>query len=822
MLLTEFNLVKHIKEYNRSYGTNHLVNTDFGFELFSPAHIQNINDSIKSINEGYDLYLLSDNDIARWEIKQNQLKSHIELINQATIGKLDLIKDTINYLKSDDVTDLNVRLNSLKAWHKWLATQAKIEYDEKIAKQHIFSSNTEICNEEIKTKLIIARFNDTAVYKLAKETLPYLFEYIKRARKKLLIGKHSIPQDICNKYFKYLTDFEKSLKNLQSYFCNSMLERLKAFDESKGRYSNPLYLNACKANPAHTFPTQPYRMSSNEFAFFHEYVEKSGNFEAKKQLSKCSWFIGSATISTTIVKTHDNGQIIVPEHLAKFIPLKKRWPKWLFGDINLRQDLFKQNALLFASLKFHVNKPEYFIDIYDAKSCLAPIEEIKLQEKLIEQSILKLESPPFNNISWYSFGTKGLCREWKSTLQDQKVKLIENKFALAERLIGCLKSQIVNPIQVPWETYKVLLNLSTELEQLIKQNNVHRALQDKMYSINTTLSQYASLTKFLESVNKLAKGELPAGDQLDFLHRYIDGRSSVEPNFLESFKQYCKPEINAIKNQLYLELKTDLFSHRSKDDLEKQSKLVVSYYSLLSKTKVNLDDKYITQRIKKLFLRCLQDMLSQNHNQCPIAFKECKALIKQLGKNVKYLDKDLSEHIEELEKQKLETSILFYVNCKSIAISLSDELTKQHFNKELSKFDDEVINYLEQKSLSREVITSLLKIRGKLISGNAIESLNLTPSDKKLLDIDTQQNSSNILDLLLNSSKAHHVKASLDSDISSAKKPQIIKTLSQSISQFLSRSKYLSPSLQNKKWFAKQYVDETIINSNPTNLSFKF
>jgi hypothetical protein len=820
MLLTEFNLAKHIKEYNRINDTNHLERTHFGFELFSLAHIQNINDSIKSINEGYDLYLLSDDDLSRCELKQNQLKNHIELINQATIGKLALIKDTINYLKSNDVINLNERLNCIKRWHLWLAAQAKIEYDEKIAKQHIFTSNTEICDEEIKAKLIIARFNDTAVYKLAKETLPYLFEYIKRARKKLLIGKHSIPQDIGDKYFKYLTDFEKSLKYLQSYFCNSMLERLKAFDESKGRYSNPLYLKASKTNPALSYPAQPYRMSSNEFVFFHEYIEKHGNFEAKKQLSKCSWFVDCSSLTTTIVKTQDNGNIITPVRLAHYIPLKKRWPNWLFGDINLRQDLFKQNALLFASLKFHVNKPEYFIAIYDPKLCLAPIEEIKLQEKLIEESILKLESPPFNNISWYSFGTKNLCHEWKSTLQDQKVKLIENKFALAERLISCLKSQIVNPIQVPWETYKVLLNLSTELEQLIKQNNVHRALQDKMYSINTTLSQYASLTKFLESVNKLAKGELPAGDQLDFLHRYFDGRSSVEPNFLESFKQYCEPEINAIKNQLYLELKTDPFSHRSKDDLEKQSKLVVSYYSLLSKTKVNLDDKYITQRIKKLFLRCLQDMLSQNHNQCPIAFKECKALIKQLGKNVKYLDKDLSEHIESLEKQKSESPILFYINCKSIFISLGNALIKQRFNKEMTQLDHEIISVLDKKGLSAEVITSLLKIRDKLIKGDFLETL--TPSDKKVLEIYSAQNTSNLLDLLNLSAKAHHVKASLDSDISSAKKPQIIKTLSQSISQFLSRSKYLSPSLQNKKWFAKQYIDETIIKNNSTNLSFNF
>jgi hypothetical protein len=819
MLLTEFNLAKHIKEYNRINGTNHLESTDFGFELFSAAIIKNTSNLIKSVNEGYNLYLLSDNDISRCDFKQNQLKSHIGLINQAKIGKLGLIKDTINYLKSDDVTDLNVRLNSLKAWHKWLATQAKIEYDEKIAKQHIFSSNTEICDEEIKTKLIIARFNDSAVYKLAKETLPYLFKYIKRARKKLLIGKHSIPQDIGDKYFKYLADFEKNLKNLQTHLCNSMLERLKAFDESKGRYSNPLYFKASKTNPALSSPVQPYRMSSNEFAFFHEYVEKHGDFEAKKQSYIKSWFKRSSSLSTTIVNTQDNGQIIVPVHLAKFIPLKKRWPKWLFGDINLRQDLFKQNALLFASLKFHANKPEYFIDIYDSKSCLAPIEEINNQENLIEESLRILESSPFNKISWYSFGTKDLCREWKSTLQDKKVKLIENKFALAERLISCLKSQIVNPIQVPWETYKVLLNLSTELEQLIKQNNVHRALQDKMYSINTTLSQYASLTKFLESVNKLAKGELPESEQLGFMHRYIESRTATEPNFLESFKKYCEPELNDIKTHLYKQLKIDPFSHKTAADLQKQQKLIISFVGILKKTESSLDDKYINNRIRKLFLNYLQHMLSSNYEQCANTFKESKSLISLMGIDVKYLDKNLIEHIESLEKQKLESPILFYVNCKSMIISLGNDLLKQRFNKEMMQLDDEIISALDKKGLSDEVITSLLKIRDRLIKGDALETL--TPSDRKVLEIDSEQNTSHLLDLLNLSAKAHQVKYTLDNDMPSAKKPQFIKNLSQSISKFLSQGNELSTSLKKKKWFAKQYVDETIINSNPTDMSFK-
>jgi hypothetical protein len=820
MLLTEFNLAKHIKEYNRINGTNHLESTDFGFELFSAAIIKNTSNLIKSVNEGYNLYLLSDNDISRCDIKQNQLKSHIELINQATIGKLGLIKDTISYLKSDNVIDLNERLNSIKTWHKWLFDQAKSEYEIEIAKQHIFSSNTENNHDESETKLMIARFSDTAVYKLAKETLPYLIMYLKNARKKLINGKHSIPQDICDKYFQFLNCFERDLKNLQSHFCNSMLERLKAYDQSKGKYSNPLYLKVSKTKPAHTFPTQPYKMSSNEFAFFHEYVEKHGNFEAKKQLSKSSWFIGCPSLSTTIVKTQDNGFIIAPEHLAKYIPLKKRWPNWLFGDINLRQDLFKRNALLFASLKFHACKHEYFIDIYDPKSCLAPIEEIQHQENLIEESLRMLESAPINKISWYSFGTKNLCREWKNTLQVQKVKLIENKLDLAVRFIKCLKSEIVNPIQVPWETYKLLLNLSQELEQLVKQDHINKALQDKMYFINTTLSQYASLTKFLDVVNKLAKGELPVDEQLDFLHRYIDGRSSVESNFLESFKKYCEPELNDIKTQLYKQLKISPFSHKTTADLRKQQKLIISFVGILKKSESNVDEKYINDRIRKLFLNYLQHLLSDKYEQCTDTFKECKSLIYLMGSDVKYLDKNLSEHIESLEKQKLESPILFTVNCKSIAISLANDLSKQYFNKELSRFDKEIIQLLEQKGLSSEVITSLFKIRDRFMKGDTKESL--TPSDKKVLEIDSSQNTSHLLDLLNLSTKVHQVKTTLDSDMPSLKKPQVIKDLSASISKFLSQNQNYSQNLQNRKWFAKQYVDETVISSNPTDLSFKF
>lgn len=828
MLLKTFDLANHIKEYNRIKGTHHLDDTSFECFYFKKEILSEINTKINNINEFYDLFLFDTQDSQYIKGQQNALRDSKELLNDS-IAKKASLSDVSKKMHCivDDMNIFQSSINKKITWRNWLLAQSNTRYDYELAQWQNKvpkPDNFDKFKNEVKAKLLIARFNDRGVYFIAKMSLPDLSTYSKKAKKYLSSKHHQIPKEIKDKYQKYLDDLCQDIKHLQKMIIESMVERLEAYDESRGSYTNPLFSKAKKLNPALNEPRQPYNITSDEFTFFHEYIEKHGSFEDKKRLHKCSWFISSSDLQTKIIKTQDNGYIIAPEHLVSFVPIKKRWPQWLFSDVNLRQDIFKQSTLLFANLKFQYHKPAPFIDIYDPKSCLDPIEDIKQSESLICDSLDKLSKPPFNKVSWYSFGTKALCRKWKKILEVQQLKIIERKFDLAERYINCLNSSVVSSLNIPWETYTILLTLSQELEQLVKDNRVNTSFQNKFLSINTTLTKYASEFKFIDGLNKMAKGEVLEDDKLDYLNRYIDSRVISEPTFFESFKKYCEPQIISIKEQLYKQLKIDPFSLKTTAELQKHQKLITNLCNILEKTETLEKNEKFDKQIKKYFLKYLQHLLCNNNIHSDNHANTGKAIISILGKNITYLEKSLMDHIENLCSQKLDNPILFKINCKTLIITLGSKFLEQRFNKEIKQFDNELLKFIKEKNndLNDDVIISLVKkIRCQLVNGTSIESLNITPAEQIVFSGITLNTSTNILTLVQCSAKAHQVKETFEKETTINNKTETVRILSQSISKCLSQNPHIPQVMQNKKWFEKQYIDEIVLSYNPIEISIK-
>lgn len=876
MIIKSFNLEEQIKQYNNIHNKEQLDTATFGFKYFDSHFAETIRQLIDSINNSHELYIFNDEESQYIKTLQQTLRVVIDDYQTAKVkpsyqkggiyNKLPLTEEQINAL--------NLSIQGKNEFYKW------VDVNWKELNKKLLDSNLTLTDDlyefaiNWKRHSVLARCNDNAIYQIASVLVPHLIIYIVNARKELSNNSHQIPAEIAQNYKHYLTTLEQDIDKLQITLVESMLARLQAFDESRGCYSNPvihfsetinLKINfnprdkSIQSQNLRISPIQPYDITKEQFSYFHQYIEKHGSHIHRKQLYKISWFRENSSIQTTVLETQDNGLIIVPVNLKFFIPLKKRWPNWLFSDINIRQDIFKESSLLFASLLHAENKPSYFIDIYDCTSFKKPLEEIKRCETLLLDAQSNLTKPPISQVSWFSFGTKRLINKWQLYIEERKLNVIEKKFDLAERLINCLKSQAVSQIDIPWQSYEILFDLSQELENLIKNKTINQALQQKMYTINSTLSKYASVNKLIIIINKLSKVTLPTDAELDYLHRFIDSHVKTDPQFLVSFKQFCEPQLKLIVEQYLKQLKINIFDLKDAKELQNHEKLITTLFGVLNKTsgeikfhhdnEITLNSNTITSKnypqlsdennidrakyqkaLLKMLLEHLQKLYSLNSLSISSNNVIARQLVEQLNvsknimltiaKEVGYLEESLIKHVERLEKLKIENSFLFKANCKSLIISLSNKLLNEHFDKELNKFDEFIHRILKVHHLSDEVIAVLLKKKAALIKDESLDTINFTPSELNLLDKKLSASNINLTSLLKMSAKAHQVKAQLTSNVnnaSSISKPMLVKNLAQTISHTLKDDKGLLHPKPNKVWFAKQYLDEAILAEHGTN-----
>lgn len=812
MLLKTFDLRKSIKLYNQQNNTSYPEESTFEFKYFDKQYLSMFNKLIELINNAHELCIYNEKEALFIKKFNNELRSTLDDFNGSNVRNSSKHGGILKYIpySESQITALNSQIQLKDNWFKWLDTNFKI-LNEKFIENNIGITDP-LYQEAVhwKKQCHFARCNDTAIFRVSRE-IQTVFDHIQKAKKKLRSNKHHIPTEICRNYKKYLSQLEKDINSSKTAIIESMLIRLKALDSSKCRYSNPILHTAISLNPNLIYPKQPYIISAEEFSFFHNYVELNGNLEHKNELYKRSWFTSNTAIPTTTINSIDNGTIIVPSRISNLIPVKRRWPNWFFRD-DIKQNIFKESILLISNLSFQDNRPEYFIDIHDPLSVKEPLNELKHNELLIDNELTKITKPPITEVSWYSFGTKNILRKWNEILIAQQRNLIDKKFALAERIINNLKSKAISPMDIPWESYEILLNLARELEDLVNIPSNKELFQERIFFINSTIAKFAPLNRFLQILKTLSDGMLPTNEQIDYIHRFIESRSKAEPNFLGHFRKSCKTQLNLIFLQCYKLLKMNPFNIRNRKDQDDYEKLTVALFSILDKTNMIINNEDYTNRVYKFTLNYLQNLYLTNTSNIPDNLARIKNIISIIAKDINFCGEPISNHVNTLTKLKAENSLLFKINCKSIIITLSNYLLKQHFDKELLKFDDHMVTLLKQADLSDEVISVLINKRNMIIKTGDYDNINLTPSERSIFDVNLPNSSHKIISLLKMNAKAHLIKNQLYTSNNPEEKPMLVKKLSKSIYEHLGDSSIFTNPVSKNLWFSKQYINDSLLS----------
>lgn len=815
MLLQIFNLKEEIIKYNRKYNTNYNESESFGFHYFTPENLESANNYLDLINQGESIFIFS-SEGGRFVKKLNSATRKLKLdlpqrrINQTGFKRSAIYNNTpytpeeIRYFEDEN------RKN--KQWADNLKKQASTLADESFWVIHKKVSNI----EQIKTlwlkNNVFATFNDTVIFKIASEALPQLIAYHKEAFYELSKNKQSIPKEIYKVYLDYLKDFQERATKMQHLLVDTMLTRLKAHDVSKGAYSNPvIYINDL-IKPSFDRPYQPTPMPHKVFDFYHQYIRLHGKHDQKKELYERRWYSSTNNITTTLIKTVDGDTLLVPEILAKDIPLKKKWPNWIFWATNLRHNLFKDNISLIATLKSRVEINHLFIDLILPEPFIIALNEANNREQRIKESLAQLEKykPKFKLISWLSPTTKVFLDNWKKILQDQQKIVIDDKIELAKRLIDSFRKELLNKEltqNIPWSAIESLLKLKDDLEKLIETD---KTLEGRVYGIQTILTQIDRLTNCHKVLALTANGKALNEDELNKLLDYITNIQHEDKEIYTAFIEQTKPLFSKIKANLVNELHVDPFSFKSPHERNLHYSMIVISCALLEKISSLNDYQELDELILKYTLNHLQHINSNNNKKDLMSLTQqndniivSEKILKIIGGIATWQDKPLNFYLEDLQKEKIISKRSFDAKCNNLIKQLTLYFTDKELTDDLAKLDEELIHLLKAPpySYTDKVIERILRIREKIANDNSYESLKLTVSDESLLGINIPERE-HIWALIKQSIHAKQVQLTFKNhQVSHNNKMHDIETLHKSFSKFLNSTANLPDSIKYKQWF---------------------
>lgn len=822
MFLPTFDLKELIKQENEKSGSQHELDENFGFHYFDKELIALLNNQIDLINSNEFMYVFSSEEgtFQKYANKNfSTAKNNLPTI--ITKGRSSSKKPSIftNQIPNteNEIERLNQSIAKKYAWLHWAKTQVVILNKQSTWVEHKDFTDIESLKNWWDSQVALAHWTDTAIYKMASKTLPWLVKQHKKALKLLISNNHNIPPFIYNEYLNYIKKFLASCKQLEKMLANSMLARLQALDypNNKHGFTSPIVLISKQLKIPGTIKKQPFQVKEKEINYFHHYIEQNGSSSAKKDLHKISWFKKQDSFPTTTLNSARYGTLLVPAEVIDFVPSEEKWPNWLFSGHNFRHAFFKDHIFLIATLKKQSSMLP-FIDYQDEKSYQPLIKQLATIEEMLNASLDKAHRAQ-KKLSWYSFPTKTFLKKWQTTINSQKVKIIEKKLYIAEQLAKGLDVQNSDTSTVKnlsWQACKDLFDLSCVLQAEVNNEKLNASLRARIRNIKNASARLETVSKFVELISKLAKGTIISQAEKDYLASYIERTSQKDNSFIQQARSICKAQIESILENCREELKKDPFTFRSNAELESHQRKIVCYLCIAKRIGSEEELHTIQEQAQKYFLRYLQNILTKQSLDYENANITAQAVLGGIGELAKWGDQPLINHINELQTLKAQP-LLFNIKCKGLIIAMGNKFLEKRFNKELNRFDMSLFQTLKKEPFNYDDLTiqEIVKIRDEIINTDkTLLEIATTPSQKSICGLNDEN--SPIPQLINLSIMPRKAEQNFKKECQPLNvRPLVIKELHRNIMQYFTNvnGQTFFKSINNKKWFAKIYIDENIL-----------
>ena len=608
--------------------------------------------------------------------------------------------------------------------------------------------------EEWQSLSYTATLSNQQLSHLANNTLPELIAMYNFASVEFNKQRGKLPKDIRQKYGKHLSSISASIQKLKNDIVYGMHYRLKLIDEQSSfdncvhvfankLVENKLLNEGCFDTAADSLNySDP--LSSEDYQTFASYIETNGSATFKTRLHTLSCYKNNIMTFQGPNATQNKG-MLVPAAFQQYIPHKKA--RSLFKGHNLRHSFFEKKLGFFLSIN---RKPINFesLPLYSSSAIDAEFKSLSQIKKIIRQEIEKhaKETEQFSASRFNRFFRKktiAFMEQYAQLLQTADNVRLKNKIKLikrtANRLIALSNKQDVG-LDFPLKTAKLIKKKIKKAKTKLDTPKYERD-KTKLLALDENMALLKAKTDMIPVLTNSLDDDIILAPEVEATKENLEQFTSENrPAFLKQFRTQFSDSAD--------DLSASIKALRGNIHGQKFENIAPHYEVLLycaQELKIDAAIDALQKMLPKMFLFFLQEVLLSRLDEK--LMQQHEEFFLKFGQGAKFLDKDFSQHMQDIKAFQKRSLVSYRLHCQSLATCLNDELFKKRFAKDAKSLDDHIAlalsTHAEQnvKNSTPDSVSSYLKalnsIRDRAVGQettvNTIRA-QLTDSELALLD----------------------------------------------------------------------------------------
>lgn len=294
--------------------------------------------------------------------------------------------------------------------------------------------------------------SSAALCRLAQEIIPALENHLYAAQRELIKKRATIPPEIAQPYQQWLGKMFSELRHEKYLIANAMLARLQvanALHDTSADDVTVAILHQLNEKvldkPIHLIPGRR-GLTRNAFHLFHQYIYTNGTQEMYEKLLQLTWFNNTTNTNPTdpfksdgipvVLRQQNSMPLILPAALADSIPIKSRWPRWLFRGDHFRMQFFINRQHLLANLKI-LPQANTKLALHNLRY-YQPLRLINQQEALLQHELLELKQQR-EKISFFTDGFSAISNKlfltkWENLLHNKQQHILASRLQVLQSI----------------------------------------------------------------------------------------------------------------------------------------------------------------------------------------------------------------------------------------------------------------------------------------------------------------------------------------------------------------------------------------------------
>lgn len=506
------------------------------------------------------------------------------------------------------------------------------------------------------------------------KNLNTLIRHYKRV-KWLPLLHYLVPTPIYLNFLRFCDKFVSDSEVMEFKIACSMLARLRAWDQSCGKYCDPTihlvreFQEISVLDDKMKLPAEVEQITNYQLLFFVKHILKMEDASLKAELNELSFFQSEHLAKRDYGSRA--GQFVMPvdlyvrlpSSLPRLYPWLKRFLPYLWPQI----DVIRASQLTFIAMSWIPPLDEIIVSLKYLNLYDRDIEGLETIEKRIKDTKIKFQGCPK---SFIQNRYKIFYKTFHASLDEALNRVNEVKLVYTERLFEKCRSQFASPSQAATNAWQACYRLRTAIDNLKSSQIKNDDLLARLIKLELSACQMLAMNRCFSILEEIQNEDIHRPQVLKYLFNLFEQIEKISEKEADSFYKICQPKIQELSEKYQKLLRRNPFNLSEAERNENKQK-ILTYDAIINRC----GDATMKEKINNAMTQYFKWLL-QKYNECGSDDKKWKkhnqdvlqmeSLLQMVSYKCDSFCKDVGEMIEEMRSLRQKNNFrIHYANARA-------------------------------------------------------------------------------------------------------------------------------------------------------------